>query len=133
MVVSTSDEISAEREAMAAAVATEPAKAVPSAVVSEAKTAAIPAEPVPIILGVEGRRKRSGTRSGNREAHATGFPPDSWNPAQARKRLKAIPVGAVPIMRREGSLLRWRITPPELCPAIRPRLSGATGSLSTAS
>jgi hypothetical protein len=89
MVVSTSDEISAERDAMAAAVATELAEAVPSAVVSEAKTVAIPAEPVSIILGVEGRSKRSGTRSGNREAHATGFPPDSWNPAQARKWLKA--------------------------------------------
>ena len=57
-----------------------------------------------------GRGKSRNQRS---EIQAVGFPQDSWTPAQARKWMKDH--GAVPIkgMRREGSWLRWRITPPD--------------------
>ena len=56
------------------------------------------------LLGT-GRKSKS-------EIQAVGFPQDEWTPAQARRWLKEH--GAVPIkpMRREGSWLRWRITPP---------------------
>ena len=106
-------EVNAERDALAAAVAASPPKAGPSTVLSDAATAAVPASPahltdaeVEAILSGDGRGKRS-------EIHAVGFPQDEWTPAQARKWLKAH--DAVPIkgMRREGSWLRWRITPPE--------------------
>lgn len=61
-------------------------------------------EDPPILLGT-GRKSKS-------EIQAVGFPQDEWTPAQARRWLKEH--GAVPIkpMRREGSWLRWRITPP---------------------
>jgi hypothetical protein len=57
------------------------------------------------MLG-DGRKSKS-------EIQAVGFPQDEWTPAQARRWLTAH--GAKPIkpMRREGSWLRWRITPPE--------------------
>ena len=105
-------EVNAERDALAAAVAASPPKAGPSTVLSDAATAAVPASPahltdaeVEAILSGDGRGKRS-------EIHAVGFPQDEWTPAQARKWLKVH--DAVPIkgMRREGSWLRWRITPP---------------------
>jgi hypothetical protein len=108
----SADEINAERDALAAAVAASPPKAGPSTVLSDAATAAVPASPAHLtdaeleaILSGEGRGKRS-------EIHAVGFPQDEWTPAQARKWLKVH--DAVPIkgMRREGSWLRWRITPP---------------------
>ena len=111
----SADEINAERDAMAAAVAASPPKAGPSTVLSDAATAAVPASPAPhltdaeveAILSGDGRGKRSDS-----EIHAVGFPQDEWTPAQARKWLKVH--DAVPIkgMRREGSWLRWRITPP---------------------
>ena len=111
------DEINAERDALAAAVAASPPKAGPSTALSEAETA-VPALPTPAspprltdaeveaLLSGEGRGSRS-------EIQAVGFPQDSWTPAQARRWLKEH--DAVPIkgMRREGSWLRWRITPPE--------------------
>ena len=109
----SADEINAERDELAAAVAASPPKAGPSTVLSDAATAAVPASPahltdaeVEAILSGDGRGKRS-------EIHAVGFPQDEWTPAQARKWLKVH--DAVPIkgMRREGSWLRWRITPPE--------------------
>jgi hypothetical protein len=61
---------------------------------------------VDALLEGEGRGKHS-------EIQAVGFPQDSWTPAQARKWLTEH--GAKPIkpMRREGSWLRWRLTPPE--------------------
>jgi hypothetical protein len=111
----SADEINAERAALASAVAADSAKAGPSSVLSGAETAVVPAGSTPLtdedieaILSGEGRGKR---RS---EIQAVGFPADEWTPAQARKWLKAH--GAVPIkgMRREGTWLRWRITPPNL-------------------
>jgi hypothetical protein len=107
------DEINAERDALAAAVEASLPKAGPSTVLSDAATAAVPASPARLtdaeleaLLSGEGRGKRS-------EIQAVGFPQDEWTPAQARKWLKVH--DAVPIkgMRREGSWLRWRITPPE--------------------
>jgi len=52
--------------------------------------------------------------NGRSEIQAVGFPADEWTPAQARKWMSAH--GAKPIkgMRREGTWLRWRITPPDL-------------------
>jgi hypothetical protein len=106
----SADEINAERDALAAATAASLPKVGPSTVLSEAETAVPAAAPltdadVEAILSGEGRGKRS-------EIHAVGFPQDEWTPAQARKWLKVH--DAVPIkgMRREGSWLRWRITPP---------------------
>ena len=111
------EEINAEREAIAAAIAAPLPKVGPSTVLSEAETA-LPALPTPAspprltdaeldaLLEGEGRGKHS-------EIQAVGFPQDSWTPAQARKWLKdhdAVPIKG---MRREGSWLRWRITPPE--------------------
>jgi hypothetical protein len=107
------DEINAERDALTAAVEASLPKAGPSTVLSDAATAAVPASPARLtdaeleaLLSGEGRGKRS-------EIQAVGFPQDEWTPAQARKWLKVH--DAVPIkgMRREGSWLRWRITPPE--------------------
>ena len=111
------EDINAEREALAAATAASLPKVGPSTVLSEAETT-VPVLPTPAspprltdaevdaILTGEGRGKHS-------EIQAVGFPQDSWTPAQARKWLRDH--GAVPIkgMRREGSWLRWRITPPE--------------------
>ena len=56
---------------------------------------------------------RGKSRDQHSEIQAVGFPQDSWTPAQARKWMKDH--GAVPIkgMRREGTWLRWRITPPD--------------------
>ena len=112
----SADEINAEREAIAAATAAPLPKVGPSTVLSEAETAVAelptPASPprltdaeVDALLEGEGRGKHS-------EIQAVGFPQDSWTPAQARKWLTEH--GAKPIkpMRREGSWLRWRITPP---------------------
>jgi hypothetical protein len=110
------DDINAEREALAAATAASLPKVGPSTVLSEAETT-VPVLPTPAspsrltddevdaILSGEGRGKHS-------EIQAVGFPQDSWTPAQARKWLTEH--GAKPIkpMRREGSWLRWRITPP---------------------
>ena len=110
----SADEINAERDAMAAAVAASPPKAGPSTVLSDAATAAVPASPAPHLTDAEVEAILSGDGRGKRsEIHAVGFPQDEWTPAQARKWLKVH--GAVPIkgMRREGSWLRWRITPPE--------------------
>jgi hypothetical protein len=113
----SADEINAEREALAAATAAPLPKVGPSTVLSEAETAVAelptPASPprltdaeVDALLEGEGRGKHS-------EIQAVGFPQDSWTPAQARKWLTEH--GAKPIkpMRREGSWLRWRLTPPE--------------------
>ena len=58
------------------------------------------------LLGT-GRKSKS-------EIQAVGFPQDEWTPAQARRWPKehgAVPITSKP-MRREGSWLRWRITPP---------------------
>jgi hypothetical protein len=113
----SADEINAEREAIAAATAAPLPKVGPSTVLSEAETAVAalptPASPprltdaeVDALLEGEGRGKHS-------EIQAVGFPQDSWTPAQARKWLKdhdAVPIKG---MRREGSWLRWRITPPD--------------------
>jgi membrane-bound lytic murein transglycosylase len=59
----------------------------------------------------EGAGRSSDSRS---EIQAAGFPADEWTPAQARKWMTEH--GAKPIkgMRREGTWLRWRITPPDL-------------------
>jgi hypothetical protein len=113
----SADEINAEREALAAATAAPLPKVGPSTVLSEAETT-VPTLPTPAspprltdaevdaLLEGEGRGKHS-------EIQAVGFPQDSWTPAQARKWLTEH--GAKPIkpMRREGSWLRWRLTPPE--------------------
>lgn len=110
-------DINAERDAIAAATAASLPKVGPSTVLSAAETT-VPVLPTPApaphltddeidaILSGEGRGKHS-------EIQAVGFPQDSWTPAQARKWLRVH--DAVPIkgMRREGSWLRWRITPPE--------------------
>ena len=106
-------EVNAERDALAAAVAASPPKAGPSTVLSDAATAAVPASPAPHLTDAEVEAILSGDGRGKRsEIHAVGFPQDEWTPAQARKWLKVH--DAVPIkgMRREGSWLRWRITPP---------------------
>ena len=111
------EEINAEREALAAATAAPLPKAGPSTALSEAETA-VPALPTPAspprltdaeveaLLSGEGRGSRS-------EIQAVGFPQDSWTPAQARRWLKEHDAMPIKGMRREGSWLRWRITPPE--------------------
>jgi hypothetical protein len=115
--VRSADEINAEREALAAATAASLPKVGPSTMLSEAETT-VPALPTPAspprltdaevdeILSGEGRGKHS-------EIHSVGFPQDSWTPAQARKWLKDHDAKPIKGMRREGSWLRWRITPPE--------------------
>jgi hypothetical protein len=50
-------------------------------------------------------------RSG--DTHAVGFPSDEWTPAQARKWVKAHGGKPIKPMRREGSWLRFRMTPPD--------------------
>jgi hypothetical protein len=113
----SADEINAEREALAAATAAPLPKVGPSTALSEAETA-LPALPTPAspprltdaevdaLLEGEGRGKHS-------EIHSVGFPQDSWTPAQARKWLKDHDAKPIKGMRREGSWLRWRITPPD--------------------
>jgi len=55
----------------------------------------------------------AGRGKGQSEIHSAGFPQNEWTPAQARRWLTEH--GAKPIkpMRREGSWLRWRLTPPD--------------------
>ena len=47
------------------------------------------------------------------ETHAVGFPSDEWTPAQARKWVKDHGGKPIKPMRREGSWLRFRMTPPD--------------------
>jgi hypothetical protein len=47
------------------------------------------------------------------ETHAVGFPSDEWTPAQARKWVKDHDGKPIKPMRREGSWLRFRMTPPD--------------------
>ena len=65
----------------------------------------LPPKELAPLLG-DGRKSKS-------EIQAVGFPQDEWTPAQARRWLTEH--GAKPIkpMRREGSWLRWRLTPPD--------------------
>lgn len=121
------EDINAEREALASAVAVESSKAGPSTVLSEAETA-VPVLPTPAspprltdtevdeMLSGEGRGKRS-------EIHSAGFPQNEWTPAQAHRWLTEHGGKPIKPMRREGS--SDRVLPCHFVATMAPDVAGS--------